>query len=836
MLETVRTRLDADDSVADEWGLLVLAALEGDAALEPLLHAADESATREETQAPARDARRAAAATPTDTSASPAIGAFLHSISVEGFRGIGPRATLEFPPGPGLTLVVGRNGSGKSSFAEALELLLTGDTFRWAQRTKVWREGWRNLHHASAAVAAEMVLEGQPGRCRVERQWPDDADLAAGITHAQTHGRPRADLASLGWEAALANYRPFLSYNELGSLLDEGPSKLYDALASILGLDDLVQAQTALRQARTDRERAKKDAASRRDRLVATLAALPDERARAIARALKEKDWGLDDVALQLQGATPPDDAGELAALRGLAALAAPSEETVSAATAALRHAATALSSTAGTLAARSRDLAALLDHALRFHGDYGDGPCPVCEREGALDLAWHEAKAGEMASLRDDATSAAAAQKLAETALASASALTLSPTSRTLLDHAARLGLDPEPTRGALVAWPETPAKPSSTDADGGLAGLAEAVEAATPALRGAADALRISARAQLDAREDAWRPVAIQIAEWLPVARSARDGAAHVAGIKKAEKWLKQAAEDLRNERFAPIADQTLAVWEQLRQQSHVSLGRIHLGGSGKGRRVELDVTVDGAAGAALGVMSQGELHSLALSLFIPRATLAESPFRFMVIDDPVQSMDPARVDGLARVFEAVARDRQVVVFTHDDRLPEAVRRLGIDAHVFEVTRRDASRVEVRPGKDPVARYIEDAVALARTDTLPSPAARRVVPGLCRHALEAACMQTVRRRRLDRGDAHASVEEALQGAGKLTTLAALALFDDPGRAGDVLARLDKQRRSFADTFRACNEGVHGAASVPGLDLVRDTENLARWIQGLPA
>ena len=63
-------------------------------------------------------------------------------------------------------------------------------------------------------------------------------------------------------------------------------------------------------------------------------------------------------------------------------------------------------------------------------------------------------------------------------------------------------------------------------------------------------------------------------------------------------------------------------------------------------------LEVTVDGVEGAALGVMSQGELHALALSLFVPRATLPESPFRFIVVDDPVQSMDPARVDGLARV----------------------------------------------------------------------------------------------------------------------------------------------------------------------------------------
>jgi hypothetical protein len=67
-------------------------------------------------------------------------------IAAQGFRGIGPKAILDLTPGPGLTLVVGRNGSGKSSFAEGLELLLTGDTYRWSQRSKVWRDGWRNLH------------------------------------------------------------------------------------------------------------------------------------------------------------------------------------------------------------------------------------------------------------------------------------------------------------------------------------------------------------------------------------------------------------------------------------------------------------------------------------------------------------------------------------------------------------------------------------------------------------------------------------------------------------------------------------------------------------------
>ena len=46
---------------------------------------------------------------------------FLQGIRVRGFRGIGPESTLSIAPGPGLTLVVGRNGCGKSSFAEAAE-------------------------------------------------------------------------------------------------------------------------------------------------------------------------------------------------------------------------------------------------------------------------------------------------------------------------------------------------------------------------------------------------------------------------------------------------------------------------------------------------------------------------------------------------------------------------------------------------------------------------------------------------------------------------------------------------------------------------------------------
>jgi hypothetical protein len=306
-------------------------------------------------------------------------------------------------------------------------------------------------------------------------------------------------------------------------------------------------------------------------------------------------------------------------------------------------------------------------------------------------------------------------------------------------------------------------------------------------------------------------------------------------VKRLKSAEGWLKKAAAGIRDDRFAPIAEKAARIWEHLRQQSHVELGRIQLTGEGTRRRVALDVTVDGVEGAALGVMSQGELHSLALSLFVPRATLAESPFRFIVIDDPVQSMDPARVDGLARVLETASADRQVVVFTHDDRLPEAVRRLDIAAEILEVTRRDGSVVELRRALDPVGRHLEDALAVAGTADLPPAVAAQVVPGLCRLALEAACMEVVRRRRLGRGEPHAEVERALSDAGRLMQRLALALFDDAERSAEVLPRLQREAGApLAEAVMHCSEGAHEGKATGAVELVRQSSKLAAWLRGL--
>lgn len=55
---------------------------------------------------------------------------YVSKIDIRNFRTFGPNFSLSIPPGPGLIIVYGMNGLGKTTFFEALEWLLTGDVRR----------------------------------------------------------------------------------------------------------------------------------------------------------------------------------------------------------------------------------------------------------------------------------------------------------------------------------------------------------------------------------------------------------------------------------------------------------------------------------------------------------------------------------------------------------------------------------------------------------------------------------------------------------------------------------------------------------------------------------
>ena len=809
----VQAKLSAEGVAQKNWASLVLAACDGLDSLERLLRA---DKTVQQRAPPSVH--------------PPIVGAYLSSLTVQGFRGIGPKATLSLNPGPGLTLVVGRNGSGKSSFAEALEVLFTGESKRWAGRSKIWKDGWRNLHLGHPAeIQAGLVLEGQ-GPLKVTAEWAEDAALEDATVVVQPKSKPKTSLEAMGWSRALASHRPFLSYNELGSMLDEGPSKLYDALSLVLGLEDLVDAQNALAKSRLTRQQAFDSADQEREAFVEQLRSLlqraADERGRACLDALTSKSWGLNAVTDLVDAGRPASAAHEISILNKAVAMEGPDPARVLASVSALRDAAGKAKLVAGTDGERALHLATLLEGALAFHGARGDCDCPVCGTKKALDPRWRKASLREVERLRKEAAVCAEAHRAVDNARKSARELLTAPPR--LLEQLFEIGLDGlDVVRERWASWRDGA---SLTEP----AALATHLESQSGPLSEAIDHLREAAAAELRRREDLWQPIASTLSGWITRARAAQADAEWIPLIKAAEKWLKDASAEIRNERFAPIADLAMATWQHLRLHSNVELGRIELTGVKSQRRVTLDVTVDGVPGAALGVMSQGELHSLALSLFLPRATLPDSPFRFVVIDDPVQSMDPSRVDGLARALEQVAATRQVIVFTHDERLSEAVRRLAINAIILGLTRRPKSIVEIKTALDPIRAHIEDALALAQTTELPMDVLQKLVPGFCRSALEAACTQAFRRRRLAVGESHESMEHELELAGKLTPLAALALFDDRARGADVMKRLNQIGGWAGDVFKQCKDGVHEVQTADIRLMISDAEKLAKKIAEL--
>lgn len=749
---------------------------------------------------------------------------FLRRITVRGFRGIGPETVLELDPGPGLTVVSGRNGSGKSSFAEAAELVLTGENRRWSGKEHnkpLWRDGWRNLETGGeVAISAELVIAGDARPTTVRMVWPDGRKLDKPEWTVQRHGESRDAVDGALWPRELELYRPFLSYDELGAVFTTRPSELHDQLHRLLGLGALDDARDRLRTARLEHEgRAKALKAATQD-VLATLAGVDDPRARRAESLLGTPKPDLDEVALL---ALHDDDTAETARHRALLGITVPRAVEVHTAAERVRAALDHQADVSGRAieSAAADTIGALLDQALRLHDEYGDRPCPVCE-EGTLDLAWRDRAQRRLAETRELAKEIHTARQAVDSAVHALTGLVMAVPSN-LRDHEGDAGVD-----GLITIWDEWAALRTRSD----RAATAASAAAVHARLEAALTDVHTIARKALTQLDEVWRPVANRLLTWHEQAENVRRETARLAEVRKAETWLKSAADAIRDDRMAPIADQAQGIWQHMRQHSDVQLSKVRLTGAAGVRRVALSVTVGDHATSAYSVMSQGELHALGLSLFLPRATMPASPFRFIVVDDPVQAMDPGKVSGLAEVLASVARTRQVVVFSHDDRFADAVRRLPTPPTLWEVRRGSGSAVEVVRGSDPVDRYLADAHALARTDEMPSDLRAELVVNCCRGALEAAAHRKVRTVRLGRGATHADVEDALSRARTTHAKLTLAVFDDPNRASDLLTRLNRDAGGWAaDVVQTCKAGAHVGFTGDLRRLIADTERLARWL-----
>ena len=554
LVDTVVGLADADDKLDDETKYLILAALEGEEALDDVVGGRG----------------RPAATVASDVVEAEPVGAFLSQIAVSGFRGIGETATLTLQPGPGITVVSGRNGSGKSSFAEAFELPSPATATAGATRPTVDAAAGATFITATRAGSGSISPSKAPRRPRSASTGPPMPDLDDRTVWTQVAGEKRQPgLARLGWGAATELYRPILSYDELGGLFEEGPSKLYDALAKLLGLDEIHDAEKRIAPAGEvdGQRRARPPNEAVRD-LKARCAESDDERAAEAATAAAVADARLDAVERLATGtrrrAGPDRAAADRRRRRH------PGHRAVAAAAAAFRTAvARAADTTSEALTLADRQ-SALIRAALGVYELTGDTTCPVCG-EGALDAQWKAHALEESARV----------EELLQRRPRPRGRSAVGPTraARRVRRRRARPGFRPAPRsrrRPSTRSWSSRPANspPPSPNSP---------TSSSSPPWRSRRRSSSSSAEAAADlaALEAEWAPLAGDLVKWVALEREAR---AHGRDRQVADRGEEVGDGERRRAaqpRLLPLAEQAREIWSQLRQESNVDLQAITLGG---------------------------------------------------------------------------------------------------------------------------------------------------------------------------------------------------------------------------------------------------------------
>lgn len=165
---------------------------------------------------------------------------------------------------------------------------------------------------------------------------------------------------------------------------------------------------------------------------------------------------------------------------------------------------------------------------------------------------------------------------------------------------------------------------------------------------------------------------------------------------------------------------------------------------------------------------MLSAGQRNALLLAPLL--AVTSGGPFGFLVLDDPVHAFDQVRVDRLASVIHELARDRRVIVLTHDERLTEHLVARGPHCDTMTIERDAASsKVSVDVQREPWQVMLDDARGVlqvsARQPDGVTVSPTDLVRGLCRQAVDTALRQFVLRAAVRRQRDPSSELEQLDG-----------------------------------------------------------------------
>lgn len=168
------------------------------------------------------------------------------SIKIAGLRGFNEALTLDLSDP--LIIFEGSNGSGKTSLGEAIEWLLFGRTLKRTKGEELSKREYsgcyKNAHFTGDPfVEAEVDdTDGRPHKLRRELL----GDAASRLT---VDGATMADLRAFGIDTIYD--RPLILQHTLQDFIFMKPKARYEVLSSMMGLDSLIAFRNVLESAKT---------------------------------------------------------------------------------------------------------------------------------------------------------------------------------------------------------------------------------------------------------------------------------------------------------------------------------------------------------------------------------------------------------------------------------------------------------------------------------------------------------------------------------------------------------------------------------------------------------
>jgi hypothetical protein len=237
----------------------------------------------------------------------------LIDITVAGFRGFNEELSIDLSGK--LVIYYGPNGSGKTSIGESIEWLFYGKTIKRVKGDEIskreYEGSYRNTHYSRPEnpFVEARIIDNAGSQRTIRRELKADETSILSVD-----GKPVDNLKEFG--IGNLYDRPLILQHTLQDFIFMRPKERYDVLSAMLGLDPLIDFRSAVETAKNDfTKNLPSNATSAQNRaslLIASLDATPllQPVARAIAqRKLDDARKHLVDVALgRVPGGTKEAD------------------------------------------------------------------------------------------------------------------------------------------------------------------------------------------------------------------------------------------------------------------------------------------------------------------------------------------------------------------------------------------------------------------------------------------------------------------------------------------------------------------------------------------------